>query len=224
MNFSVIRVRRRSASLLRKWSESRFAVAKIEAILFDMDGVVIESALDVAEIKRALFGDASIFIIEGINNLPEDQQAGAWKLVEDMEIEAARTAKIYPEASELLEWMDKQGLKRGIITRNCRASVEVINRRINQDMGVIVAREDAEPKPAPDGVLLAMDILGVTPDSTLMVGDFTFDIDAGSAAGCRTVFLRTPKFAKLEVETDFEVSSLMEIVRIVEIIDDGRAS
>jgi len=199
-------------------------VAKIEAILFDMDGVIIESALDVAEIKRAIFDDANIFIIEGINNLPEDERTGAWKLVEDMEIEAARTAKIYPEAGELLEWMDEHGLKRGIITRNCRASVEVINQRINHDLGVIVAREDAEPKPAPDGVLLAMDMLGVTPDSTLMVGDFKFDIDAGRAAGCRTVFLRTQKFAELEVETDFELSSLLEIIRIVKIINDGRAS
>ena len=112
-------------------------------------------------------------------------------------------------------------MKRWRITRNCRASVEVINQRIGRDLGVIVAREDAEPKPAPDGVLLAIEKLGVNNENTLMVGDFRFDIEAGKAAGCRTVFLRTPKFAGLEVDADFEVSSLLRIIDIVEELSDG---
>lgn len=196
-------------------------MSKIEAILFDMDGVIIESTLDVADIKRAVFGDADIFIIEGINNLPEKERVKAWGVVEKMEIDAAMTAKIYPEAGRLFDWMDERDLKRGIITRNCRASVDVIKQRIGRDLGVIIAREDAEPKPAPDGVLLAIEKLGVNNENTLMVGDFSFDIEAGKAAGCRTVFLRTRKFAGLEVDTDFEVSCLLEIIDIVREFDDG---
>ena len=122
---------------------------RIEAILFDMDGVIIESTLDVAEIKKGVFGDAGIFIIEGINNLPEEERIRAWDIVEKMEIDAAMTAKISPEAGRLFDWMDKRGLKRGIITHNCRASVEVIKQRIGHDLGVIIAREDAKPKPEP---------------------------------------------------------------------------
>ena len=60
-------------------------MSKIEAILFDMDGVIIESTLDVADIKRAVFGDPDIFIIEGINNLTEDERVKAWGIVEKME-------------------------------------------------------------------------------------------------------------------------------------------
>ncbi len=193
----------------------------IDAILFDMDGVIIESTLDVAEIKRALFGTPDIFIIEGINNLPPDQRPGAWKIVEQMEIDAARTAIIRPEAAKLLKWMDKKGIKRGIVTRNCRASVEVIRERIKLDLGVVIAREDAEPKPAPDGVLLAIKRLRVSPAGTFMVGDFKFDIDAGRAAGCVTVFLRTPKFEYLEVDCDFEVDSLLEIPDIISALENG---
>jgi len=196
-------------------------MAKIEAILFDMDGVIIKSALDVAEIKRAIFGTSDVFIIEGINALPESQRLAAWDKVEEMEIEAAETAAINPEATELLDWMDSRRLKKGIITRNGRASVEIIKQRIGRDLGLIVAREDAEPKPSPDGVLLAMEKLGVTGESTLMVGDFRFDIEAGKSAGCHTAFLRTPKFAELAVDADFEINSLMEIPAVIEVIERG---
>jgi HAD superfamily hydrolase (TIGR01549 family) len=186
-----------------------------------MDGVVIESTLDVKEIKRVLFGSPDVFIIEGINALPEGEREIAWKKVEEMEVEAAMTACIHPEAIKLFDWMDKQGLKRGIITRNGKASIEVIKQRINRDLGLVIAREDAEPKPSPDGVLLAMKRLDVKPLSTLMVGDFTFDTDAGKAAGCWTVFLRTPKFADLEVDADFEIFSLSEIPGIIATLEDG---
>jgi HAD superfamily hydrolase (TIGR01549 family) len=195
---------------------------KIEAILFDMDGVIIESVLDLAQIKVEIFGSPDIFIIEGIITLPENEREAAWLKVEEMEVEAAKTAIIHPEAAELFDWMDSKGLKRGIITRNGKASIEVIKQRIGRDLGLVVAREDAEPKPAPDGVLLAMEKLGVTGDSTLMVGDFRFDIEAGKSAGCRTVFLRTPKFADLEVDADYEVSSLMDIPGIIAAIEDER--
>ena len=197
-------------------------MTKIEAILFDMDGVIIESTLDVAEIKRAIFGTADVFIIEGINALPGEEQLTAWRKVEEMEVGAAETAGINPEAAELFDWMESLGLKKGIITRNGRASVDVIRRRIGRDIGLVVAREDAVPKPAPDGVLLAMERLGVIGDATLMVGDFRFDIEAGKSAGCHTAFLRTRKFAELAVDADFEIHSLLEIPGVIKIIEHGR--
>jgi HAD superfamily hydrolase (TIGR01549 family) len=168
-----------------------------------------------------VFGSPDVFIIEGINSLPEGERRKAWEIVERMEVEAAETAFIHPEAIELFDWMDARGLKRGIITRNCRASIDVIVRRIGHDLGVIIAREDAEPKPAPNGVLLALDRLGVEPEDTFMVGDFAFDIEAGKTAGCRTIFLRTRKFSKLEVNADFEVRSLLEIPGIIEAVEGG---
>ena len=196
---------------------------KMEAILFDMDGVIIESTLDVGRIKMALFGSPDVFIIEGINALPEEARQAAWQKVKEMEVESAWTAIIHPEAAELFDWMDSRGLKRGIVTRNGRASIEVIRQRIGRDLGLIVAREDAEPKPSPEGILSAMKELEVTGEATLMVGDFIFDIEAGKAAGCRTAFLRTSKFAELEVDADFEINSLIEIPGIIEAIENDRA-
>ncbi|AEV85183.1 hydrolase [Actinoplanes sp. SE50] len=42
------------------------------------------------------------------------------------------------------------------------------------------------PKPAPDGMLLAADRLGVTPDRLIMVGDSPLDLGSATAAGSRS--------------------------------------
>jgi HAD superfamily hydrolase (TIGR01549 family) len=193
----------------------------IEAVLFDMDGVIIDSSLDLKKIKMTVFGTPDIFVIEGINALPEEQRTTAWSKVSAMEVEAAHTAVINPEAARLFDWLDAHGIKRGIVTRNGREAMQVIMERIGRDLGEVITREDAEPKPSPEGVQLAMRRLGVNPESTMMVGDFVFDIEAGRCAGCRTIFLRTPKFANMEVDADHEIKSLMEIPGIIGSIIDA---
>ena len=44
----------------------------------------------------------------------------------------------------------------------------------------------ARPKPAPDIVYVILGRLGAKPEETLVVGDTTFDIEMGKAAGCYT--------------------------------------
>ncbi|GAA1195145.1 hypothetical protein GCM10009654_60270 [Streptomyces hebeiensis] len=50
-------------------------------------------------------------------------------------------------------------------------------------LDVTVCREDAEPKPAPDGLLLALGKLGIAPFEAVFLGDTTGDIAAARAAG-----------------------------------------
>lgn len=52
---------------------------------------------------------------------------------------------------------------------------------------VVIAHEDAPPKPAPDGVLTACARLGVQPAHALFLGDTVNDIAAGRSAGVLTV-------------------------------------
>ena len=42
------------------------------------------------------------------------------------------------------------------------------------------------PKPAPDLVLWVLDRFGAIPEEAMVIGDTTFDIEMGSAAGCST--------------------------------------
>jgi phosphoglycolate phosphatase-like HAD superfamily hydrolase len=54
-------------------------------------------------------------------------------------------------------------------------------------VGVVVTRQDARRKPAPDGLHTALDQLGVPSARAVMVGDSPGDMTAARAAGVRAV-------------------------------------
>ena len=53
---------------------------------------------------------------------------------------------------------------------------------------LLLSRDDvANEKPHPEMLLQAADRLGITPEQAVMIGDTSFDIGMGSAAGARTI-------------------------------------
>jgi len=99
---------------------------KLKAVLFDLDGVLVNSPLDLPAIKRELFGDESVFIIEGLANLPESERDEKSKILMERELDAAEHALPDPFVSELFNWLKSHMLQCGVITRNCRAAGDEI--------------------------------------------------------------------------------------------------
>jgi HAD superfamily hydrolase (TIGR01509 family) len=64
--------------------------------------------------------------------------------------------------------------------------LEEANLRSNFQV-IVTAHSASRTKPYPDPVRLAARLLGVAPESCLMIGDTTVDIRAGRAAGAQTV-------------------------------------
>lgn len=188
----------------------------IKAVLFDLDGVLVHSPLDLRAIKRELFDDETMFIIEGLDGLDGEELKEKEKILLERELEAAAEAMLDPEVLPLFEWLESRLLKRGVITRNAREVVELIAKNHMVDFGAVVARQDAPPKPDPASVLAACESLMIDAGHAVMVGDFSFDIEAGKAAGCRTVFLETEKFMHLEPPADARIRSLGELRKLLE--------
>ncbi len=188
----------------------------IHAVLFDLDGVLVHSPLDLPAIKRELFGDESVFIIEGLEALDGEEKEVKIAILMERELEAARDASLAPGVHDLFAWLEDMGIARGVITRNSREVVELIATNHGVDFGVVIAREDAPPKPDPASVRAACNLLGTKPDRVVVVGDFTFDIEAGKQAGARTVFLETDKFSHLDPGADARVRSLDELRNVLD--------
>jgi len=56
---------------------------------------------------------------------------------------------------------------------------------------LLLSREDATLKPAPDLFLKVLDIIGGKPEQTAGVGDSTMDVRAAMASGCMPVGVLT---------------------------------
>ncbi len=195
--------------------------APVNGILFDMDGVVVHQRLDFLAIKQEIFGSTHGYILERMADLPPTERARAEAVLERHETVAAAEAEAMDGILPFLAWMDARALRRGLVTRNSRRSVEIVLARLGLRFDAVVTREDAPPKPAPEPVWLACRRMGVTPAGVLFVGDFEFDMLAGRRAGVRTVLLRGPALETSQ-HADLIVKSLGELRELLE--SSGRAA
>ncbi len=186
------------------------APGSIGGILFDMDGVVVRQRLDFLAIKQEIFGNTHGFILERMEELPPAARLEAEAILERHEASAAAEAEPMDGILPFLEWMLARRLRRGLVTRNSRKSVDMVLARLGVRFDAVVTRGDAPPKPAPEPVWLACRQMGLPPSEVLFVGDFEFDMLAGRRAGVRTVLLRNPALASSE-HADLAVDSLGDL-------------
>lgn len=104
-------------------------------------------------------------------------------------VRAFNRVSLFPAIVEVLDHCRKSGLKTGIVTSSYRHLVRPSLDRtgIAAYFDLIVTAEDvANLKPHPEPVLMAIEKLGGSPASTLMIGDSHADVQAGKAAGTAT--------------------------------------
>lgn len=161
-------------------------LSHINTVLFDLDGTLTVPVIDFDGLRTRLGLPHGVSITHALNALPAPERERGFEIVRDAELEAARLARAAHGAVELSNWLHGNGYATGIITRNFRAAVDVTLQALGLSFDVIITRDCAPPKPAPDALLEALRRLGRGPDTTLMVGDFRDDMEAGRAAGAMT--------------------------------------
>jgi hydrogenase expression/formation protein HypE len=169
---------------------------RLEAVLFDFDGTLTRpDALDFNAIRDEVGCPPGTYVLEYVMSLPGGgaREAGLAAL-ERFEARGAAVSEANEGAEEIVRLVRDLGLRVGILTRNGRRAIDAALLRFPNlrvaDFDVIVTRDDAVAhKPAPDGILHAAELFGVTPARILMVGDYHLDIEAGQAAGAVTVYL-----------------------------------
>ena len=111
-------------------------------------------------------------------------------------------AGVYPGACEMLQTLRDMGLRLGIVTGKSRGAWEITAR--STDLGefdTTVTDEDVvEAKPHPEGLVLALDRLGISAAEAIYVGDSVGDAKAARAAAVRFAAALWPKAAR-ELET-----------------------
>ncbi|MCX6994027.1 MAG: HAD family hydrolase [Kiritimatiellaeota bacterium] len=202
----------------------------IRAVLFDFDGTLtLPGSIDFAGIKKAIRCPGDVPILEFIEGLPSvADRRQAWLVLEQFEDHAARCSHPNEGAEELVRFLKQRHIRRGILTRNRRASVETALKNFAHvrlaDFNVIITRDHVQrPKPDPEGVLLAARRLRVPAAALLMVGDYRYDIEAGQRAGAPTVFLESHLTTRRpDPPADFVVGTLGEVADIIDRFNRSR--
>jgi len=196
---------------------------RIRGVLFDFDGTLtLPGALDFSAIKREMACPQDTPILEYLDTQPHSQRPRLLGILGAREEEAALQSFPNRGAEACLSALKERGILFGIITRNSLRSVlvalENFKRTRADDFAVIVTREDARPKPHPDGVHWALNRMGLPISDLMLVGDFRFDVMAGRAAGVKTVLLTNSRRSSLEPDDpapDYLVEYLEDILEII---------
>ena len=193
--------------------EPRPALPK--AVLFDMDGTLTEPMLDFPRIKAEM-GIGNRPILEALAELDGAARGSAMAVLCRHEAHAAANSSLNPGCRELLHWLSDRRVRTALITRNSRQSAQMVVARHGLLIDVLVTREDGPFKPDPRPLHLACSKLAVNPTSVWMVGDGQYDVEAGTAAGIKTVWIshgRPRPFAALPWR---EIRDLLELLRLLE--------
>ncbi len=162
--------------------------------IFDMDGTLTVPAHDFAAARRALSVPPGADILAHIAGLPAAAAQAAHAWLDGWERELAAAARPQDDARALLAALAGRGARLAVLTRNtvpvAWQTLRAAGLAHHFAPALVLGRESAPPKPAPDGVCRLLDHWGARPEDAVMVGDYVHDIGAGLAAGTATVFVQ----------------------------------
>jgi HAD superfamily hydrolase (TIGR01509 family) len=156
-------------------------------IIFDLDGTLVDSQLDFDQMRSEMGIPAGHTILEALEQVPPDEAERMWRIVAEHELRGVERATVLPGVREFLHELTQRGIRRGVLTRNSRASALATLSRLELEVETVIAREDGPVKPDPAGVERICRAWQLEPRHCIMVGDYRFDIEAGRQAGARTI-------------------------------------
>ncbi len=210
-----------------------------KAVLFDLDGTLIDSAPDITCAVNELLEAKNLppltlpqvksMIGNGVEKLVERAFAASGRPLSKTELEEAnremapiyrrhitRLTRLMPGAAEALARLHVAGVRLGVATNKPQAATReiLLHFGMRERLGAIVGGDAVtRKKPAPEALLLTLERLDTAPQDALMVGDSVTDLEAARAAGLPVVLIRGG-YSQIPVDelgADLVLSSLFEL-------------
>lgn len=177
----------------------------IRAVVFDLDGTLVDSALDFvailqgmraeqglpplapASIRQQVSGGAVRMVSHALNLTEQDDRLDALKadFLNRYRHAYARYTRLFPGLPALLDSLDQHSIPWGVATNKPVQFAQPILQalQLNTRASVLVCPEHVrQPKPAPDMLNLACQQLQLPAAQVLYIGDDLRDIQAAQAA------------------------------------------
>ncbi|SIT40226.1 Phosphoglycolate phosphatase 2 [Paraburkholderia ribeironis] len=186
------------------------AIGLCLAVLFDLDGTLADTAPDLAAAVNKMRHDRGLKMVP-LEDLRPLASAGARGLIggafgigpdnpeypsmrdeflANYEADLCIETTLFPGIPEVLDELDARGVRWGIVTNKVTRLTEPLVAQLGLEERarcVVSGDTTAHSKPHPAPLLHAARELGVVPERVVYIGDDLRDVQAGFAAGMRTV-------------------------------------
>jgi len=198
------------------------ASQKIKAVLFDMDGTVVDVPYDWREIKEKL-ETGGVPILEYLSGLQEPECSRKWMILTGYEDEATARAVLKDGLVELLEFLASRGIRTALVTNNSEKNTRAVVEKFGLCFDHVLSRESGLWKPSGAPFRAVLQAFGLGAEEGCVVGDSFIDIRAAENAGIRRIFILSDEpenFAGTAVEVLPDIDSLRKRLGQLE---DGRS-
>jgi len=203
----------------------------IKGVIFDMDGVLVDSEQFICEAGVRMFAEKGLMVkhkdFKEFTGMGEDRYLGGvaekYNFPFDVEKDKARTYEIYeqlvsgrlkplPGVFSFIEMCREHNLKLAVASSADKVKVEINLREtgLSQNVfDVVVNGLDVQrKKPYPDIFIKAAESLLLSPQECLVAEDSKSGVSAAKAAGCRCLALTTSFSPDNLSEADWIVKDL----------------
>lgn len=215
---------------------------KIHTVLFDLDGTLIDTAPDMAAALdllcdeenqarlpfnqvRPIVSNGSVALVKlAFGEIINEQTLERLKTryLEIYQQHLAVHSALFDEMESLLQQLEQQGIKWGVVTNKPGWLTEPLMQALNltQRAACIVSSDSTKNrKPHPEPMYLACKLADTPPAACVYIGDARRDIEAGRNAGMRTIIAQYGYIADTEkteewkadhsIQTPLQVLSLL---------------
>lgn len=222
-------------------------MVQVKAVVFDLDGTLLDSKIDFEEMSRRV---KNILLSFGIpkDDLTERHQVYrfiiGWEsafidycfdskelekvldemneAINEVEYNAVQYVKRMPNAYDTLKKIKEMGVQIGIATRGSHLystqSLEITG--LDRFVDFLLARDQAKfPKPDPRHLLSVIQKLNVDPDETIYVGDTVTDYTTALKAGVSFYAYKSDESRVNRLIDAGCVSFIQDLYEIIEIIE-----
>jgi len=210
----------------------------VKGILFDMDGTILNTKPAYIAAARAAFKTLGLEAptravtleipkrIEQKQPLPDDVKVGREEFLrvylEAFHKTSASKTKPFPNVAQTLGALCKKA-KMALITMRFIPGEEVLAELRQFQLEkyfthVVTALDTHEPKPSPEALIKAVEAMDVDMCTCVIVGDSVVDIQAGKAAGSKTVAVLTGLYTREELlaaKPDFLINNISELPELL---------
>lgn len=208
----------------------------MKEIIFDMDGVIVDSEYTYLESKTQILKDAGFekpvsyqyqfmgttyeYMWQTMKDelgLPKDIQYYIEEMNRIREEMNTKNGIIgIKNAQELIHSLNDKGYRMAVASSSPKKEIirNVGELEITSCFEHLVSGEEVEnSKPHPDVFLRAAELLGTTPDNCVVIEDTTNGVKAAKAAGMYCIGFRNPDYPELDLSlADAIVTDLKDIV------------
>jgi pyrophosphatase PpaX len=136
-------------------------------------------------------------------------------------------AAAYPGVVDVLRQVRARGIRFGLVTSKnqygARLGLKLMG--VEEEFEVVIGADDVvNPKPHPEPVLKALDLMKVRKEEAVYIGDSVHDMESGRAAGVRIAGVLWGPFTRPELERTKPDDWLERPEQLLELVGDRRGT